>query len=535
MTTPAAADTPTLIQSAVLFADAKRKPVKSLNGIAVDLIVSTHELDGSTVIEGEVPDTALVIVKRGSLTVNGYVNGNVVAEGDVTVKGNITGGYVISTRGGVNAEQVLSGSRVIAFNGDVRIDAAEHPACVFAWKGIKVSRDVFGGRYVAGAITVSGKVVGGELHSTGPILLESLDAPSHGSTLICLRDEITCEEFGRPMGQDERKLRRSIGKFQYAKVTTSRLVRYAEHDIQDSHLTYLYMLLCGRLDPQKMSVMRGLQAQSNFLAEIASTCDLLITYFGEAWKNAEAAAEEYDALAEQCIASLNALTEDIVIMANAFRLQHKPYILGACDEIAKTLQGMKRQQITKVVALSVITRLRERKARCEEMREELSNTLDDVVRAMGLDPAVAQSVESQPHKAEVMLETVRSRIERDPNNPRYARTRSPLARLLLNTVERSRKNIQHWRASLEETETQLRDILGRLGANSTTLFASNETGATYLQCNRAAPGVVLVGAPKNGLAPLDSAACSVTLSDPITVPTRYQLHNFEIQRRAVSQ
>lgn len=535
--TSSAADNPnaTVVTSEVLFADGKRKPVKSLNGIAVDLIVSTHELEGDTVIEGEVPDTALVIVKHGRLAVNGYVNGNVLAEGDITVKGNITGGYVLSTRGSISAEQALSGSRVISFMSDVSLEAAEHPACVFAWKGIKVSKDIFGGRFLSSQIHVEGKVCGGELHSTGAIHVDTIEAPGHGATLICLRDEISCEEFGRPMGQDERKLRRSIGKFQYARNTTARLVRYAEHDIQDSHLTYLYMLLCGRLDPQKMSVMRGLQAQSNFLREIAATCDLLIVFFGDSWKNAEAAAEEFDGIAEQCITSLGALVEDVIIMANAFRLQHKPYILGACDEITKTLQGLKRQQITKVTALSIITRLRERKARCDEMRQELSAALEDAVRAMGLDPAVAQSVESQPHKAEVMLETVRSKVERDPSNPRYARTKSPLARLLQNTVERSRKNIVHWRGTLEETEKQLKDILGRLGANSTTLFSSGDIGVTYLQCNRCDPGAVIVGAPKNGLDPLDSASSSVTLSEPISVPTRYQLHNFEIQRRAAQR
>jgi hypothetical protein len=526
---------PTIIQSEALFTDAKRKPVKSLNGIAVDLIVSTHELEGDSVIEGEIPDTALVIVKHGSLTVNGYVNGSVVAEGDIVVKGNITGGYVISTRGSITAEQALSGSRVISFVSNVLLEAAEHPACVFAWHGITVAKDIFGGRFVASDITVRGKVSGGELHSTGRIVVDALEAPGHGATLVCLRDEISCEEFGRPMGQDERKLRRSIGKFQYAKTTSARLVRYAEHDIQDSHLTFLYMLLCARLDAQKMSVMRGLQAQSNFLKEIAGTCDQLISFFSESWKNAESAAEEYDALAEQCIASLSALNEDIIIMANAFRLQHKPYILGACDDIAKTLQGLKRQQLTKVTALSVIARLRDRKTRCEELRQELASTLEDAVRAMGLDPAVAQSVESQPHKAEIMLETVRAKVERDTNNPRYTRLRSPLARLLQNTVDRSRKNIQHWRTGLEETETQLRDILGRLGANSTTLFAAAESGATYFQCNTSDPGVVIVGAPKNGLDPVQTASSSITISEPIQAPTRYQLHNLEIQRRAVAR
>lgn len=521
-----------VIPCATLFADAKRKPVKSLNGITVDLLVSTHEFEGSTVLEGDVPDTALVIVKRGTLTVHGFVSGNVVAEGGITIHGNAGGGYVISPRGPIKMEQALANSKIICMASTVELAAAEHPSCVFGWGGVTVTGDVLGGRFLGERITVGGTATGAEIHATGAIVIKAVALPPRGHALICLRDEISCEEFGRPMGQDERRMRRSIGKHNYARNIMHRLIRYAERDIQDSYLTFLYMLLCTRLDPQKMSVMRGIQAQSNFLSEIAAICDLLIQSLSEAWKSPEAGREDFEPLAEYAVNSLATISEDTGTMANAFRLNNKAFIIGCCDDVGKLILTVKRQPITKSLALSALVKLRERKGRCEELQRELNVGLDDYVLSMGLDPNVARSVESQPHKAEAMLQTVRTQVDKDPQNPRYARTRSPLARLLQNTVDRSRKNIGSWRATLLEAETQLKDVRQKLGANATALFASGEPGVTYFETSECAAGVVVAAASKDGLKPLESAATQITISVAISTPTRFNLHGYEIQRRA---
>lgn len=519
------------IQCAALFAEPKRKPVKSLNGIEVDLLVSPHEFEGDTVLEGEVPDSALVIVKKGSLTIHGFVSGNVVAEQGVTIDGNVSGGIIISPRGQIKAQNALANSQLLAMASSVEISAAENPACVFGWTGITVAGDTHGGRFVGGQISIGGTATGSELHSTGAITVGALEVPPRGQTLVCLRNEISCEEFGRPMGQDERRLRRSIGKFVYARGIMHRLVRYAERDIQDSYLTFLYLLLSTRLDPQKMSVMRGIQAQANFLSEISAICELLIQTLSEIWKTPQASQEEFEPLADYCINSLTTIAEDTVTMANAFRLNNRPYIVGCCDEITKLVQAIKRQAITKPLALSAVTKLRDRKRGCDEMRAELLNGSEEYVSSMGLDPNVARSVEAQPHKAEAMVQKVREQLEKDPQNPRYPRLRSPLARLLQNTVDRSRKNIGSWQGTLREAELQLKDVRERLGANSTALFASNDPGATYLQAGRIAAGVTLAGASKNGLAPLESAASQIVISAPINAPSRFVLHGLDIQRR----
>jgi hypothetical protein len=534
VTPPSPSSPAATIEGGTLFADTRRKTVKSLNGIEVDLVVSVHELEGNIIIEGEVPDTALVIVKQGSLVVNGYVNGCVVAEKGVEVKGNITGGYVLSPRGNIKAQSALSGSHIIAVTGSLKLEGAENPACVFAWQGIDVAKDVIGGRFLAAKITIGGKACGGELHATGAIEVGSVEMPAHGGMLVCLRNEITCEEFGRPMGQDERKLRRSIGKHHYQRATTARLLRYAERDTQDSHLTFLYMLLCGRLDAQKMSTMRGLQAQSNFLAEISAVCEQLVSFFTDAWKQPEQSAEEYEPLAETCVSSLTAVAEDAVVMANAFRLQHKPYISSACDDLTKTINSLKRQPITRATSMSLVAKFKDRRARCDEMRVEMSAHLEEAISGMGLDADVARSVEAQPHKAEAMVETVCKQLEKDSNNPRYPRVRSPLARLLKNTVDRSQKNITHWKAMLAESDAQLKEIHGRLGASATSLFAADTPGSTYLQCGSCHAGVTLVGAPRDGTAPLETATCQITLATAVTTPVRYQLAGSEIQRRAAS-
>jgi len=514
-----------------LFPDTGKKSVKTLNGIEVDLLVCPVELEGDFIVEGDVPETALLIVKKGGVTVRGFLGGSVASEKDVVIEGNVGGGYILSSRGNIRVERALSGSRLIAFRGGVAMRSAEAPACVFGWTGITVAEDVLGGRLLGATISIGGRLAGGQVHATGPIVVQHLEQAARG-TMVCLRREISCEEFGRPMTQDERKLRRGMGRHTYTSSIMNGMQRYATKNVRDSYATYLYMLLCAELDPHAMSSVRGLQAQANLLLELQGIADLMIGALAGALKVGDRGIEDLEGIAESSLSSLGTVVDDAITMSTAFRLTHRTLITSAAEQFSRIAQTIKRQEISRAMILKWLQEINSRRKECEDMRGVIEEALAKLVAGLGLDPAVAKSVEANPGKVQAMLNTVISKLRSDPSNPRGLRLRSPLARLLQNTVDRNNKNIENWSRHMDASQRELQDLRDRLTANCTVLFASTEPGAIYLECENADSGVTLIADPKVGTTPAETAASQVTVNSPVTSRTRYLLHGFDIQRRA---
>ncbi|MBI1318295.1 MAG: hypothetical protein GC168_04990 [Candidatus Hydrogenedens sp.] len=519
------------VKSESLFTDSGKKTIKTLNGIEVDLLASPVEVEGDIVLEGDIPESALLIAKKGTLTVRGFVGGSIAGERDIRIEGNVGGGYVMSSRGQIRLERALSGARIIAFRESVSLRAAESPGNIFGWKGISVDEDVLGGLLLGAKVSVGGRLSGGQVHATGPIQVGHLEHTARTSTLVCLRREISCEEFGRPMTPDERKLRRGMGRHSYSANIMEGMRRYAEKNVRDSYVTQLYMLLCTDLDAHAMSSVRGLQAQANLLGELQGIADLMVTSLAGALKLGERGYEDLEGIAESSLASLAAVAEDAVTMSSAFRLTHRTLITSTAEQFSRIAQTIRRQEVNRVMLMKWIQEINARRKECEDMRESLDENLARLVAGLGLDPAVARSVEANPGKVEAMLNTVIAKLRSDPNNPRAVRLRAPLARLLQNTVDRNNKNIVNWSRQMDAATQELNGLRERLVANCSVLFASNEPGTVYLECERADAGVILVADPRDGAKPLETAATQITVNSPVNLPTRYVLHGFDIQRR----
>jgi hypothetical protein len=519
------------VKAEKLFPETGKKSVKTLNGIEVDLLVCPVELEGDYIVDGDVPETALLIVKKGGVTIRGFLGGNVASEKDVVIEGNVGGGYVLSSRGSIHVERALSGSRLIAFRGHIAMRSAEAPACVFGWTGITVNEDVLGGRLLGAKVTIGGRLAGGQVHATGPILVQHLEHAARG-TIVCLRREISCEEFGRPMTPDERKLRRGMGRHSYTSSIMAGMQRYATKNVRDSYATYLYMLLCSELEPHAMSSVRGLQAQANLLLELHGIADLMLATLTGALKVGDRGLEELEGIAESSLASLAAVVDDTITMSTVFRLTHRTLITSAAEQFSRIAQTIKRQEISRPMILKWLQEINARRKECDDMRATIEEALAKLVAGLGLDPAVAKSVEANPGKVEAMLNTVIAKLRTDPTNPRAVRLRSPLARLLQNTVDRNKKNIDNWSKHKDASERELMELREKLTANCTVLFAATDPGMVYLECERADSGVTLIADPRDGMAPTETAATQIHVNSPVSTPTRFLLHGFEIQRRA---
>jgi len=521
------------VQSDTFFGEKRaRKSVKTLNGVAVNLTVAVFQHEGDLVIEGEVPEQTLLVVKNGALTIHGFVGGHVVAERDVTINGNVGGGVVMSSRGSVTAQRVLSGARVIAFRGAVDLESAESPAGVFGWSSVRVRRDVIGGRLIGAQIEIDGSASGAELHVAQPSRVAHLRKTDRSDTAVFLRRQITCEDYGREMTPDEVKLLRAMGRHSYSTSIMDGMRKYADRNIRDSRATYLYMLLCANLDPQAMSAVRGLQAQANLLDEVMGIIDLMSTYMLSAVRSGPRGFAELEGIAESSLVSLTAVSEDVTTMSSVFRVTHKGLISTTADMLARIAQSIRRNEVDSRSITKWVQDVAARRRECAETRESIDEHLDRVVANLGLDPAVVKSVESNPHKLEAMLQTLTQKLKKEPANPRAARMRSPLARLLNNTIERNRKSIEAWSKQADASRQELDALRKRLTENATVIFGPTEPGTIYLDCEEIQPGVVFYVDPRDHTEPKESALNHVTINSAVKASTRYVLHGIDVQRRS---
>jgi len=521
------------VQAETFFGEKRaRKTVKTLNGVHVDLTVAVFEHEGDLLLEGEIPEDTLLVVKKGTVTIKGFVGGNIVAEKDVVVEENLGGGLIMSIRGNVSIKRVLSGSRIISFRGDVSCESAESPACMFAWNKISMSGDLLGGRLLAGEVEIDGTVAGAEVHFARPSRIKAMNKIDRSDTSIFFRRQINCEEYERDMTADEAKLLRGMGRHSYSTSIMDSMLKYAQRNIRDSRSTYLYMLLCSNLDPQAMSAVRGLQAQANLLEEIMGIIDLMSSYMMRASRSGPAGFAELEGIAESSLVSIGAVSEDVTTMSSVFRVTHKSLISGTADLLSRIAQSIRRGEMDGKAITKWLHDIASRRRECAETRESIEEHLGKLVDGLGLDPAVAKSVEANPHKLEAMLDTLQKKLGSDPNNPRAARTRSPLARLLNNTIDRNQKNVDNWSKQASDSRSELDALRKRLTDNATVIFASEEGGSIQLDCESVEPGVVLFVDPRDHQDPKGSAANQIAINNAVHGSTRYVLHGMDIQRRS---
>lgn len=523
---------PAVLQAAEIFKDGKKTRIKLLNGIEVDLLATVHELPPNATIEGDVPDTVQVVVASGGLTVNGFVGGNIIAEGSIVINGNATGGWIISSKGDIHVKGALANSRLISKSGQIHAERLEGPACVFAWKGVNVSGEIRGGRVYGSTIGVGKHVESAQLHSVGAITAARFATSARGDTIICLRETLSCEDYGRPMSDEERKLHRSIGKLRYQIDVSRRLVRYATHEMYDSYKTYLYTMLCGNLNAQKIRVLRGLQCQANFLGEVTTTAKAFTNFFQKYIAlGRDPSSDEAHALAASALHTIHTVSNDMDTMATAFRLSHKGVITAACGNLNALARRLDHNELPVGSFATAKADLAGGMAKWQELLDTLNEEIRVHVGTFGLAPGVAKSVEARPEKAKPMLEKIVGELKKDPNSARYQRMKSPLIRLIQTSIDRNAKNIVNWQRQLQESRQSLAEVKDTLSANATTMFADDGRGLTFAEAPYFDAGVVIASNPAPKSDPMMTAAMTMRLGEAIETDVVFELNDGQIARK----
>lgn len=519
-----------------LFASGAKRPIKSLAGIGVDLVARMIEVEGDLVVTGDLPDDVLLVVKGGGAWVEGFVAGHIVADSGITLRGNASSGHLIARQGNIHVQGgLLANSHTVALGGRVLAERAEGPRCVFGWDGVAIAGDVRGGRVVGATVEVGGEISGAQVHAMGPIRARAIVTSPRGASVICLRQSISCEDYGRPQSEEERRLTRTIGKHSYQTSLMSRLLRYATRDIQDSQRTVLYILLGGQLNAQRVRQLRGLQCQNNFISEILAYADRIADLLQQLVRNpAQGLIDQATAFGDEAAEAAKTLEDDARTAATIFALDYRGNIVNACGELQQWAATVRKDAQVQTDWRPLLNSIGERRTKWRELAEVLRAAIGEQVSAFGLKPEVVSAAESQPEKVESMLQQVVAKLSEDPKSERFLRLRSPVVRLINTQVERNRKNMAGWRKTLEQAQAEIAAIHNTLGLTAASRFADTGRDAVRVQADRFDAETIIVANSMPGADPVLTAASQVKLSTAIESPTTFVMNHGVLQRQSTT-
>lgn len=527
---------PTVLEAAGLFSHVPKQKVALLDGVEANLTVGVYEVEGNTVIKGDVPEDVLLVVKNGSVVIDGFVEGNLMAGGDISINGNVAGGSVISNGGNVVAQAILSRSKLVSKRGQIRVERTENPACLFSFGALHVHGDVLGGKYLGASITVDGNATSAELHSTGPIRAKAICVAPHTHSIVCLRKTLSSADYGAPPPAQMRKLYRSLGKFTHDAGVLERFVRFASRDIRDSQRTLLLYLTGGTNNPQEARSVRGLQYQSRALTEYAEVAENLRVLFQEATDaDIRITGPEVRVICDQCIENLNHLASEMGTAVTTYDLTYKNEAYRAGKFVSAIAVRLARDQIQKEEYPRIAEELQRQSESWQELSKQSVNEGRKRLRAWGLTEEAVARFESKPGEVTESLDETYAQIKQNPRSPQGQRAASSVARLLRSAIDRNEKNIANWRKLLHTTQGELRSVRQFLTASFAYLFTNEAEGGASVHAGSYALGTVFAANPAMGGDPLSTAQSVVYLKEPLRTPSVFRLRNNSIVRESAAQ
>jgi len=519
------------IDAEAFFVKKTKQRVEIVEGIETNLAVRVYEIEGNTVIDGDIPEDALVLVRNGNLTVDGYVEGNVAAAGDITVNGNVAGGCVVSSAGNILARVILSRSKAIAKKGQLSAERAENPACLFSLGALHIRGDAIGGKYLGASIRIDGDATSVELHSVGAIRAKAIHIAPHTQTVVCLRKSISSEDYGAPPPSQERKLYRSLGKFSHDAGVLEQFIHFAQRDLHDAQRTLLFYLLGGPSNPQEVRLTRGLQCQSSALAEIFSVGERIVALFrGAIASNTRITGPDTRLFSDQCIESLNHIATEVSAMANALDLAYKAELYRAGKLLSAVSVRLAREQVETLEYPSVAGEIERQSARWKDLVEQLNRESRARMRGWGMDDKAILRLEAKPEEAETLLAQTLAQAKTNPGSPAAQRALSSVARLIQSSIDRNQKNVRAWTALMDAARNELNTVRKTLFGTGVYLFADESQGGAQVTADSFDMGVVVAANPAIGGDPISTAQNLLLLREPMTRSTTFRLHNNEVIR-----
>lgn len=475
-----------------LFANRRKRPVKTLVGIEVNLLARKTEMVGNIEITGDIPDDALLVVRDGSVRIVGYLFGNLVATGDIEVTENIHGGWVVSSQGCIEARRILARAKVIAQTGDVRCEGIENPDIVFANGQIGVDGDVAGGKLVTGMLCVDGTVNSAEIHAAGPALARSFTTHFSRSTIICLRTWLCSEDYGAEVSPEAVRIRHAMTKHRYHVSVIAGMVRYTHIDVLNTFRSMLYYLMSGVDNRMAVCRLRGAQTQVIYLDQIMEAGKALGSFLHSAKRSGgKVQAEEVAAVADECMRTLATIEQGIAAIPTEFGRTCRDAATLTVKQLMSVATNIKAATRTTLRVSKYLDMLDQYLVKWNALLGDATDEVRRLTHEFGMDHAVMKVIETEPAKLEGMLTQALADATRHPGSEPCARANSVFMRIMKRTVDRHRSNISNWRNELVHLRKRIRRQRNQLDNDPTIVLAAQGPDMIYVRASHFDKNVII--------------------------------------------
>ncbi|MBI1318064.1 MAG: hypothetical protein GC168_03810 [Candidatus Hydrogenedens sp.] len=380
------------------FRGGPRSNIGDVDGLPVGRPMQVYEHHGDLHLRGELNEDVLLIVRDGGVRIEGAVSGVVHAEGPIHLRGNLTGGTLVSRRGSVSAHKALFGSRMLAPKGSILLDSAEHPGLLYTAAELKVGGDLSGATAYCRKATVGGALRGGTVSVLDRLETGQISPGRKESARIEFRSLVSPLEYGAELTPGMESILQEYARASIEAGFSQRLQQEITADFRDLLNLVIARLSTGSFSDQQLVEMRSLQIGRYYGGLVCEAGDQLARALEFCFLLREAGPKAVLLPAiEACQKSLRTLEKEIAAQPPTLSGASKGHIEAQIGQLHLTMKrtldaAMSGQDLLAPLA-SLNLRLRDwnsARLEAESGLEVLANELKD--RGFAVD-AVAQGVE----------------------------------------------------------------------------------------------------------------------------------------------
>ena len=334
-------------QASEFFAGGKREKIDEIAGIAIDIFVRIFEFTGNLIIEGEVPEDVVVIVKGGGALIKGFMFGHIIVDDSLQIDGNIHGGLMLSETGDIKVERILAGSRIIAVKGSIQAQAAENPTVLYAAKNIVINQNLTGGKVYAQSTQVEGDIISTNLHLLKAVQAKHCESTPQTPCCFHFRYLNNSQNFGREVNEKSMAIFRQLIRLSFQ----AQLHKVQEKALQENlihlHKIALYTTMSNHTEELSVSDMCN-NANHKFyilyLERIAAALQRLLFEIYEmdqkSWKSALTGG------VEECQQALKKLEKDTVDLPDSHFQKAKNSVNAALNQLGSISKKIKETAVS---------------------------------------------------------------------------------------------------------------------------------------------------------------------------------------------
>jgi hypothetical protein len=453
---------PTLAESLGLFFRedfrmAESRDIKVFAGLDFPLRGPVLIHKGIAKFADGIPSDAVAVVEEGHCTVNGPVLGKLAVPEGCDILDNVSG-VVVSRQGTIRARNIIKPATVVAKEGSIFCVGADFPKLAYAAETLGIAGDAQGGQYRCGALQLSGKLSGGELHVSGEGEGQHFGSSEDKPMAIVLRRTLNCRDYGEVMTPEGLRLLTNALHLRQLERNVSGLIRIST-DESDEYAGMALAYLFG--DEDVSDEVRGIESmrrQVAILDRLEAAAKSLAGNIDD-WlalnTDASDMSDDRGGFVEDLRRDLSMLKAEGSIEPEVSRHQEEVLDLGK-----KTFRrGLKRTE-----ALRIMRRLLEKEEAISLRSKEITTQIqhqEQVFERLVSQHKVLSKARDEQRRAEILKQLVLA-ARKNPNETLRRRAGERYVQLMLRYIEGRRSRISEYNTRIKKIEGDIDTIRGKL-------------------------------------------------------------------------